>query len=1117
MRNRLGLACRFGFLALALGHWGHSQDFSKVDSNSYAKGAVREQTAEETLVPLSASDSGYRITCQALNGPAFGVAKLLVEGIPADDVQWGMDQVVQVNSDTCRVWFPARVVADGMPPGGQHSEEIYFIFHAGFPKTVDLSLNGRLVREDISVAPGLGGIHFKTAVASWWNLFCAQTYELAPEGLAATNRDLLESLGQLLRLEPAHRLTSKDKAGSQLEKEFERTLGMLLGFESVRLAMMTDESKAQFDHTPAQLPLPASLRVAALQLPASSFANTTTPVIASLVPQDCYLVRCQSLENYLWLRGLLVDWGGSINELVSSGVVESDVRGRLERQLAVSAETLSAAGVDSLLEDMAVIGSDVLFEQGAGVGVLFQTRPGLEQKLEEIIQTERAGSGIRPQSVRIGGINASLVATPDHQVRSYYVRTGNFLLLTNSSHIANSVVQTRTSGLSLANLTEFKYALANNRKSADSKILFYLSDPFFRRLTSAPFRIELGRRRAAENDCRRIEMAEMIARATGHAVSDKGSLVNVSVLPAGFGSRSDGSSVEIRNGSSYDTLRGKPGTFLPVVDVKVTHCNESERAAYHDFTERYRQEWRVMDPVLAGLDAFPLEAGHERLNLSVHITPYARQEYQFLSQFLGSTTQRYLSAGPNELMGVSASLQQRGTAYSAHLGLLDSDLDFVIDRGRVVVDGKPSDNIFVNDRSFAAVTPSDTQGLLTLNGLMKSLQQRKPIPVQVPPTASAFPSVSDYKQSAPSSPFSMFRSVFEPQELLLRASITAIEGAFRASALADISQDDRWAMYAADPGLHEKVRENLIFREASQPAEIHAVVNEVKGSAIEPYLNAFKFSEARRESAKAAAWLNQWTNGLKTNPNRFLQAVEQGVSGQIVCPLGGRWELQPKDSIHSPDWTSSTWLSSQWQKSSLVSVNCVPEDYRFPFLDWFGALELDFSLNSTSLKSDILVKYQPSADRNRHRLRIESEQSEEAAVAAEDRLETLPLSSTQSLGREHVDEPEKAAAGERVPGSVVHAPVQTRMIERPVEIGIRINPSTMIVSVIKAETPASRSMLQIGDRIVAVNGTVIGTMDGLRNAIVAAQSTGIVSLSVDRRGRRIEIEIKLDSPGDVDL
>jgi S1-C subfamily serine protease len=76
----------------------------------------------------------------------------------------------------------------------------------------------------------------------------------------------------------------------------------------------------------------------------------------------------------------------------------------------------------------------------------------------------------------------------------------------------------------------------------------------------------------------------------------------------------------------------------------------------------------------------------------------------------------------------------------------------------------------------------------------------------------------------------------------------------------------------------------------------------------------------------------------------------------------------------------------------------------------------------------------------------------------------------------------------------------------------------MVVSLIEQHQPASRSELRVGDRILDLNGAVVRNLEELRSGIATAgKAMGVVNLSIERDGRQLEIEIKLDSPSDVDL
>ena len=64
-----------------------------------------------------------------------------------------------------------------------------------------------------------------------------------------------------------------------------------------------------------------------------------------------------------------------------------------------------------------------------------------------------------------------------------------------------------------------------------------------------------------------------------------------------------------------------------------------------------------------------------------------------------------------------------------------------------------------------------------------------------------------------------------------------------------------------------------------------------------------------------------------------------------VCPLGGRYILK-----------DGAWSSTAWPPVSLYDMSEIPEKYRFPFLDWFHGLELEFSIDETSLTTHLEVE-----------------------------------------------------------------------------------------------------------------------------------------------------------------
>jgi len=70
-----------------------------------------------------------------------------------------------------------------------------------------------------------------------------------------------------------------------------------------------------------------------------------------------------------------------------------------------------------------------------------------------------------------------------------------------------------------------------------------------------------------------------------------------------------------------------------------------------------------------------------------------------------------------------------------------------------------------------------------------------------------------------------------------------------------------------------------------------------------------------------------------------------------VCPLGGKYK--PGVQVR--------WQSSAWASEFIGAENRVPAGYKSPFLDWFHGLNLEFSIDATTLTTHIELELQPTS------------------------------------------------------------------------------------------------------------------------------------------------------------
>jgi len=943
---------------------------------------------------------------------------------------------------------------------------VFFLFQGAQSKSASLTFAYGPEVVTLDVETKAETINHLELVNNWWRVWSHQITDGVPQALLEGTKDFLYVVGQKLRVLPENRSLFLGGNESRLERQFEKTLGMLLGFQSVRLAMMIEDTE-YLDRSPATQGLPRTLNLARQSIPRDfDGGNVQLESMSRMVPTDCFYVRCGSTQNYLWLRQFLIGWGGSLDNIVANPILDSDVRTRLESQLGVSAEELSRLGVDRCLKDLAIIGTDLFFAEGAGVGVIFEAKPGMEEELFRLVDSQRTTQAVAQDANHRDSTiltrQLSVFEAAGNRMRSFRLKLGPYCLVTNSLQLVTDVIQARQSNRCLASLKEYQYALAKEGVSPSTGVVFYLSDPFFRRLISPAFRIELGRRRAAMQACRRLQFASTLSEAFGENLNSAKSLVSYGYLPAGFGTQADGSTVQLQNGVAIDSLRGEPGYFTPVADLNTRRANQSEVQAYKKFMTRYRQEWPVVDPVLASVSSTATVSGQDQVAIKVHITPYARKEYSFLTRNLAPPSTWQSCLDDEELLGVSTELVARnGTNFKAHFGIVDEAVPFRIEKGSLVREGEFENHDFVTRQSFAAVSPNQLEGLEQLSGLLKALQSdaRAKLPNPAPITQRR-ESVVDINPSA------AFLSVFTPGKVFIDTTRAAYKGLLNLGTLSHVNREGRWAVYALSPLLRAQVPEELDDREYKEPAQLKLHVKSIDDTKIEEYLQAYTYINSRQQSSVVAVWLNRWACGLNSTPLAAKTAVETALGGKLQCPLGGDLVL---------DIATSRWQSSAWTSSRIVDEISVPPDYRFPFFEWFKGLDLSFNLTRSALQSHFVVNTSRSA------------------------ISLVPITMSTS----------------NIPEIEISFGKQTRLgnpFWRRGELGVTIETGTLKIATVKPGSPAFRFGLVAGDTIIGVNRIRPRNIEELRDLLVGQSVRGEhVDLQI-RRGPDI-FSVRVELPG----
>ena len=185
---------------------------------------------------------------------------------------------------------------------------------------------------------------------------------------------------------------------------------------------------------------------------------------------------------------------------------------------------------------MALVGADFFFQEGAAVGVMFQAQDA--PRLRSILQQQRKDVKLSHASAQvttsnINGHKVEALTTADNSVRSFYTVKGDFHFVTNSLSLLKQFLAIDGGNGSLGRLDEYRYACEQQPTDLVShRILIYLSDPFFRRLASPQYRIELLRRARSLAEMHEFAVASTVATSLGQNGATAETLVATGYLLA---------------------------------------------------------------------------------------------------------------------------------------------------------------------------------------------------------------------------------------------------------------------------------------------------------------------------------------------------------------------------------------------------------------------------------------------------------------------------------------------------------------------------------------------------------------------------------------------------------
>ena len=443
----------------------------------------------------------------AFSGTPFGVGVVQIDLPPGSEPSFFDERAFELVEKSGRVFYaahdhqPIKALARELiaqqigplpfsrPPG----VKVYFLFTGNEPLELTLYTPTPV---QIVLTPRVDVQALATQVQKWWEHYTHSAAQAMKESEYPRVLDqfLVSSLSRRLQLPLPKEFQEQHKQPSEID----RVLGVLLGTESARLALQQESLALPGD----QAADPAGISVADQPLPApflqpSAFADVAPQVkdaadknaspspaiepLAAHVPAECFYIRFGSFKNFQWFRTTLDQWGGDLRNLVAFRGLNHDMNSRIENQLSMREGALSKMLGPSVIEDVALIGHDTFFLEGAGFGLLFHAKSNF--LLSRDINGHRRealtkDSAAKEETLTIAGQKVSFIHSFDNHIRSFYATVGDFHLVTNSQALMESFLSGEKSGQTLARDVGFQQAQRAFRSHVKIKSLSILGGAF---------------------------------------------------------------------------------------------------------------------------------------------------------------------------------------------------------------------------------------------------------------------------------------------------------------------------------------------------------------------------------------------------------------------------------------------------------------------------------------------------------------------------------------------------------------------------------------------------------------------------------------------------------------
>lgn len=355
--------------------------------------------------------------------------------------------------------------------------------------------------------------------------------------------------------------------------------------------------------------------------------------LARATPAEFYFARVKTFAKFLELLDWISEWGQPAADLLDSHAEDRATVQRYEDELGLERSGLSRVLGPSVIEDVAVVGSDPYVHEGSDVTLIFRVKsvPAFETGLAAALNSRSHGHGeLKQTTFEHEGVKVNVSRSADGRVRRHRASVGGYELVSNSPNALRRVITTiQGRHPSLANEPDFRYMLAREG-DVENDALAYVGDSFVAAVTGPKQKIAEARRQIALAELSAPGYAALLAGwLDGNVPSSQAALLQSGWLEKSELRHGDGAPIAFEPSVGASSAHGAPAALEPLIDrPEVVKVRPEEQQAYTSFANSYSALWSDrIDPIALSV-RLAASSGERELSAELRVLPLLRREYR---------------------------------------------------------------------------------------------------------------------------------------------------------------------------------------------------------------------------------------------------------------------------------------------------------------------------------------------------------------------------------------------------------------------------------------------------------------------------------------------------------